>query len=309
MIKTQISFPLKFRKNNTYQLTYSSIVSFIRLFLAIAVLFSFTKINAQDSDLEYGLLNIASGAVIGGIGAVINKEPNQNIHKVLGKGLVQGALGGYLVFESKRLLGIVVKKEDYAYVWPSKVINSAGTSIIENAAANRDFWDRWHLNLGFTRLDVYTNDRLHFQYRIMPFSLFRAIQLQILEGGIDLNESLKLGVLVFSPNELKTVRPTYMEGAQSSNHILLKNSVAGYEIKAHEIIHVYQNNQFSGFNSYLNKADNYLKRNYKAYNLYQKIFYTDFNSPIFRGLYHLGESNGGSYDENIFEKEAYFLTK
>lgn len=158
----------------------------IIIFLA---LFSSTQTYSQNSELEFGLLNIASGAVVGGISALINKEPNQKIHRVLGKGVVQGALGGYLVFESKRLLGTFARKENYAYIWPSKLINSAGTSIIENAAANRDFWNRWHLNLGFTRLDVYTKDQLQLKYRIMPFSLFRAIQLQIMEGGIDLNQS------------------------------------------------------------------------------------------------------------------------
>ena len=73
----------------------------IIIFLA---LFSSTQTYTQNSELEYGLLNIASGAIVGGIGAVINKNSNQKIHKALGKGLAQGALGGYLVFESKRLL-------------------------------------------------------------------------------------------------------------------------------------------------------------------------------------------------------------
>jgi len=278
----------------------------IIIFLA---LFSSTQTYSQNSELEFGLLNIASGAVVGGIGAVINKEPNQKIYKVLGKGFLQGALGGYIVFESKRLLRTFVKKENYAYVWPSKVLNSAGTSIIENAAANMDFWDRWHLNLGFTRLDISTKDRLHFQYRIMPFSLFRALQLTQLDSNIDWNKSLKLGVLVFIRNDISFGEFSDVQGAQASNHISLKRNVAGISTEAHELIHVYQNNQFSAFNSYYLKINNYVKDTSKAYNLYQKIFYTDFNSPIFRGLYKFGKNQVNSPQENTFEKEAYFFTR
>lgn len=120
---------------------------------------------------------------------------------------------------------------------------------------------------------------------------------------------MKLGVLVFSPKELKTVSSIYFEGAQSSNHILIKKGVDSFELQAHEIIHVYQNNQLSGFNPYFNKANKYLKSSFKVYDFYQKIFYNDFNTPIYRGIYHLGESSAGSYRENIFEKEAYFLTR
>lgn len=303
MIKLSILFKCK-----TWIKKKSRFYAFKGVIIIIA-LFSFTSTYSQDSEFEYGLLNIVSGAVVGGIGAVINKKPNQKIHKVLGKGFVQGALGGYLVFESKRLLRTFVMKENYAYVWPSKVINSAGTSIIENAAANRDFWERWHLNLGFTRLDIFTKDRLHFQYRIMPFSLFRAIQLTQLNSDIDWKKSLKLGVLVFLRNEISFGEFSNVQGAQASNHISLKRNVAGISTEGHELIHVYQNNQFSGFNSYYSKIDDYLRGASKAYNLYQKIFYTDFNSPIFRGLYKFGRSQAKTSRENLFEKEAYFLTR
>lgn len=276
----------------------------IIIFLA---LFSFTQTYSQESELEFGLLNMASGAVVGGIGAVINKKPNQKFHKVLGKGFLQGALGGYLVFESKRLLRTFVKKENYAYVWPSKIVNSAGISIIENAAANRNFWNRWHLNIGFTRLDIYTKDKLRLKYRIMPFSLLYAVNIQIVEGNIDFNKSLKLGVLVFTPRQ-SGLSSFKSDGAQISNHIALRDN-PGLEIEAHEVLHVYQQNQFSGFNSYFIKTDNYLKRNYKWYSFYKKVFHTDFNTPIFSGIYRLGEISAGSYRVNIFEKEAYFFTR
>ena len=48
--------------------------------------------------------------------------------------MAQGALGGYLVYESKNLLRKITLEKELAYSWPAKLVNSAGISIIENAA-------------------------------------------------------------------------------------------------------------------------------------------------------------------------------
>ena len=124
-------------------------------------------LNAQHkNDFEAGLFNIGFGGIVGGFGAVINKKPNEKTGKVFLKGFYQGALGGYLLFESKRLVGKFGNTGNYNYVWPSKLINFAGVSIIENAAGNRNFWERWHINFGFNRLEFYTKDKFKLSYRI-----------------------------------------------------------------------------------------------------------------------------------------------
>lgn len=287
---------------------YKSRFFFFNLIITI-FLNPFSKVSAQKTEFQYGMLNIASGAVVGGIGALLNKQPDEKFPRVFAKGLAQGALGGYLVFESKRILQEFVRQENYIYVWPSKLINSTGTSIIENAAANRNFWEHWHINFAFTRLDIYTKEEIRFKYRIMPFSLFRAIQLKSRDYDIDWNRSLKLGVLVFLKDEITYGEFTNVLGALASNHISLKKSSIKHSTEAHELIHVYQNNQFSGFNPYINNLNLYLKKNFKPFRIYDTFFYTDFNSPIFRGLYKWGRIRASSSTENIFEKEAYFLSK
>lgn len=50
---------------------------------------------------------------MGGIGALINKKPEHKFDKVLLKGVYQGALGGYVTFESKRLIRAAVNNNDY----------------------------------------------------------------------------------------------------------------------------------------------------------------------------------------------------
>ncbi len=50
------------------------------------------------------MYNIGFGAVFSTVGAIINKPPDEALGKVIKKSLWQGALGGYITFESKRIL-------------------------------------------------------------------------------------------------------------------------------------------------------------------------------------------------------------
>ena len=127
-------------------------------FLLIFFMILWHDTRAQKNDLQYGLVNVAIGSVVGGVGAIINKKPEEKFGKTVLKGIVQGGFGGYLVFESKRLLHEFSKTKNYNYIWPSKIVSAAGSSIIENAAANKDFCARWHINFGFNRFEVDTKD-------------------------------------------------------------------------------------------------------------------------------------------------------
>lgn len=159
-------------------------------------LFNFSCYS-QETDLQYGLANVAIGTVVGGVGAVINKRPEDKYGKTLLKGMAQGGLGGYLVFESKRILREFSQTRNYNYIWPSKIVNAAGSSIIENAAANRDLWERWHINLGFNRIEVDTKDNYKLRYRIMPYSLASTVYL-FSQAKLDVDRSMAFGTFVFT---------------------------------------------------------------------------------------------------------------
>ncbi|MUU78524.1 hypothetical protein [Winogradskyella endarachnes] len=73
----------------------------ILTFLLILISFS---TNAQANDTEAALYNVGFGAEFGTVGAIINKSPDEPLGKVIKKSLWQGALGGYITFESKRIL-------------------------------------------------------------------------------------------------------------------------------------------------------------------------------------------------------------
>jgi hypothetical protein len=90
--------------------------SFIRkLFLISFYFIFFQNSKAQNNDFEAGLFNVGIGSIVGGLGAVINKQPQEKFGKTLLKGMGQGALGGYLVFESKVIAGRIAKEENLTY--------------------------------------------------------------------------------------------------------------------------------------------------------------------------------------------------
>lgn len=282
-------------------LAYNLILTLIFFFLLGSI-----SANAQNSDLEFGLLNVGVSSIIGGVGAVINKEPQQKFGKVLLKGMAQGALGGYVVFESKRMLRSFARTENYAYVWPSKIVNAAGNSIIENAASNQNFWEQWYLNIGFNRFDIYTKDKFRLQYRVMPFSLGTTIY-NFITYSFDASESLKLGTFVFQGKKIINANFNDIAAARDNNIIFLETT-SSIESKAHELTHIYQYEQFSGFNIYAKKFSNKLASKSKLYDFYTKYFYTDFNGPIFRLLYLAEKKLANDDRDNIFEKEAYYFT-
>ncbi|MDT0691179.1 hypothetical protein RM549_15395 [Salegentibacter sp. F188] len=253
--------------------------------------------RAQENDLQAGLLNIGVGSVIGGVGALINKSPEDKFGRTFLKGLGQGALGGYLVFESKRLVREFAETGDFGYVWPSKIVNSAGSSIIENAAANRDFWARWHLNIGFNRLEIDTKNNFKFSYRIMPYSLI-ATATAAVDSRLDVNYSLKTGTFVFRSSEIDRNIDIY--GQVRVNTITLLDDYRGVAALPHEVLHTYQYEELSGINSFFIKPMNWLSEKSKIVNLYNRIFFTDFHALLTGALHHYGKS--------YFEGEAEYYT-
>lgn len=277
-------------------------------FLAIAFCIGFlsSSCKAQENDFQYGLMNVGIGGVIGGIGAVINKKPEQKLGKTLLKGLGQGALGGYLVFESKRLVREFAEHRNYNLIWPSKLLNAAGSSIIENAAANRDFWERWHLNLGFNRFEVDVKDNFKLRYRIMPVSLSQTIYV-FSQARLDVDRSMVFGTFVFFAEKPIMMDDLVASGAAYSDAILLERGLfQGERVEAHEIVHVYQNEAFLGVNMILNKPVARLERNNKFIHFYNRLFYTDLNTFFRQGISSIEKSMYG-YHQSSFEKEARYF--
>ncbi len=259
--------------------------------------------RAQNSDGQAAVYNIVSGGVMGGIGAMINKRPGEKTFKVFLKGASQGAVGGYVVFESKRLLRNFSRTGDYAYVWPSRILNSAGNSMVRNAASNRDLWERWHINIGFNHFEYDLKRERKFRYRILPFALAGVTE-GFVKGSLDMEKSLLTGHFIFRSRENS---PDYIAQTFVNS---IKYDEDHYEERpsliAHEIVHAYQYEGYFAFNSFLDKPIAKIEENNGLVSLYGTFFYTDFNYLVFSGGYGLANIFSDSIFDNIYEKEANY---
>lgn len=266
-----------------------------------------SSVFAQRNDTQAGLYNIGLGSLTGGIGAMINKKPTEKLGPVLVKGLWQGAIGGYTLFESKRLIRLVHQNKELGFSWPSKMVNAAGTSIVENAAANRNFWEKWHLNYGFSRFELDLKDRPKFQYKLMPVAFVYTVGVA-LQTKFELEKTLQTGQFIFSSNT-KRWEDTNSIGVAVPGNIVYKPGMDSfYNVIAHEIVHLYQFNDLSGINTYMDKPHAYLSTKSSFFKKIDKWVAFDYNTLVSTALYELENINAVRYYDNYFEHEAGYYS-
>lgn len=257
------------------------------------------KVKSQNSNAEMALYNIGFSSIVSGVGALINKKPNEPWGKVLLKGIGQGALGGCLVYGSKNLIGRISKEEKWRYGWYAKMVNSAGISIIENASSNRNFWEQWHVNIGFSRFELYTKEKLKLNYKIMPVSLLLTASLAI-RNKFEFGRSLQTGEFVFSHSKTSGSN----RGRAFGNVILIKDRFFDeYDLYAHEIVHIYQYYDYNFVNTYVNKSYAKTSEKSESFSTFNKRFHIDLNGAVLWPIYFFQEGIGLN---NFFEKEANF---
>ena len=282
------------------------------IILIIPLLLNTQTLKAQANDTEAALYNIGFGAVFSTIGAVINKTPDEPLGDVIKKSMWQGALGGYVTFESKRLLREAQRKHKWEYIWGAKFVNATGTSIKENAALNKDFWERWHINIGFNRIEFNTKDTFSVHYKLLPVAFVYTAD-AFLRFDFDFEQSLKSGEFVF-----------YFEGGNDSSHAF---ATAGYmalninylnkfhtqdevfRLSTHEIVHLYQSNDFSVFNTFINKPLERWSKRQKTVKWINTYLYPEYHYLILRPAYLIEEATAKSYSDNFFEREAGYYSE
>ncbi|WP_232517416.1 hypothetical protein [Aquimarina aggregata] len=272
----------------------------LRVILLFSCLFFLQNTVAQHLNQNEAILyNVGISSVFAGVGAIINKKDNEKVGKVFAKGFWQGAIGGALIYGSKNLVREIYLKEKWEYSWYAKIVNSAGTSVVENASLNKNFWEQWHFNIGFNRVEFYAKEKFKIKYKIMPVSLGLTLSLAF-GNKFEFKRSLQTGEFVFSTNDLINSR-----GITYGNVVLVdENYVNEYDLFAHEIIHIYQYYDYNPFNSALNKPLADLSEHSTFFSKLNNIMYFDLQGPLLRGLYLLEENPGGCYFDNFFESEA-----
>ncbi len=260
--------------------------------------------NSQTNNVQAALYNIGLGGVTSSIGAVLNKKPNEKLGKVLLKGFWQGALGGTIVYGSKQMVYNFHKNDKLQNIWSAKLVNSIGISMIENASLNKNFYDKWHITIGFNRLEVDVKNNFKVQYKVLPIALTTAI-ISSTYGKFNFKLSTQTLTPVFISNKL-----TSAFGVTLANSIIFTNS--NRKIKhalAHEMIHVFQYDDYMVINVFFDKTKTKWKHNYNFINKSSKYIYIDLPSAItLRGLYLIENINQSCYFDNYFENEANFYS-
>jgi len=257
---------------------------------------------SQQSEFELGLYNIGLGGFGSAIGAVINKKPSEKFMNVFCYGFLKGSLGGAFIYGSKKMVSQIQIEEKIEYNWSAKILNSFGTSIIENASNNREFLEQIHINFGFNRLEIHTKENFKVKYKIMP-AAFVTTLISAIDSKPEWGLMLRSGELIFSTND-KNLKKFNGQTLLTSFKVR-ESEVNNYSVLAHEIIHLYQYHDFNFVNPYFNKLTTKINTSNK---FFDSNIYWDFNSIVIGGLYQFENINRSNYYDNFFEYEAAFFS-
>ena len=287
-----------------------SIPVFCRILLSLIIIFSLFKqpLQAQNYEAKSVIYNTLLGGLSGGIGAVINKKPDQKWFKAFRKGFLTAACGGAIVYSGKKINYLVGEKKELGYAWLSRIVFSAGNSIVENASANIDVWKRWHFDVGFIRLEFKTGP-FNFTPRIMPSALGGIIFLAS-NSKFNVSETIRSGTFTFYTSVINYA--PQLVASTPTNGIVHVTSLRGpifYETYAHEMIHTFQFQEFSGVNYFFKPVSDKWKIKSNSFRKLSKWVYLDINYELMGANYFLIQ--GGykkNYCNNFLENEAEFLS-
>ena len=278
-----------------------------KLIIAILIFALNNYSLSQNTKQEFGLYNIGLGSIVGGIGAIINKKPDEKTGKVFLKGMWQVALGGAVVYQSKLLVGQIAEKQDFAYAWPASLTNSIGNSIIENACLNKNFYEQINFNVGFNRFEIYPTNNFKLKYKIMPVSLVLLGYVAV-QSKFEPEISMKTGQFVFSNSNFRLQNIDNYRGFTLGNIISFNPKfVESTSTFSHEMIQVFQYYEYNFLSKLTKKPIDNLFKNSKFYNNASKFICSDAEGALLLRTLYKSEFKTGSkerYYENFFEREA-----
>lgn len=261
---------------------------------------------SQNQEKTVFVYNVGFGGLTSGIGAVINKPKGANWKKHFVKGFWQGSIGGLINYSSKKTLYLHNLNQNKAFFWPAKILNSAGTSIMQNASLNQPFLEYWNIDYGLVRFDFAIHNKKHFRVRLLPAGIYATIAASRL-GKFDLENTLITGQIIFSSkdyirlqNGFTTTGTSYGRALAFTNNKQIYPNV--YRILGHEIIHQFQYNDYQIFTTWLEPLGQKIKSK-TVKNIFTKYIYPDI--PFTLISYNLaGHYANPHYFKNFYEFEA-----
>lgn len=244
----------------------------------------FQNVKGQKEDFKFAAYNTISAGFISGIGACLNKKNNTSYFNTFKKGFLKGCVGGTIISASKQSL-------QYDKYWISRIGNSIGSSIVDNAIHNRKIFSE--INIQFYLGYIQLKNR-KFDYSIDVITTVSALSMSFV-NEFDLNSTLKTGSFIFINNKNKDLGKSFgnclfyankniiYESYTPSNDYMIHNYYTKSlkcEIIKHEIMHTFQ---YSNFNFYSISKNKHINLNLN---------------------FALAYLISGKYKNNIYEIEA-----
>lgn len=272
------------------------------IFLIFSVLFSFSvKLFAQQ-ETQVLVYNVALGGVTSGIGAAINKKKTDKFFPTFWRGFKYGCIGGSFLYGGKKLSYLINKQNNLAWGWPSKLVHSYGSTIMETASKNeKDVFSKLSFPVGFIRMNFSFKKDIKFNAQLQPGSLASFV-VNASYGKFKSRESLLIGTPVFSSDSYFIQN---REGFAIINTFTYSEflTTKKYEIIAHEHIHILQEREYLVMNTWFKKPlDKQLGKLNKSSEKLARLVYLDI--PYNYGFYTLLKQKPNCYFKNHFEFEA-----
>jgi len=243
------------------------------------------QVDGQDDffkqQTRFIALNVGFNGLVGGVGSLINKREGQKGGQAFWRGFKHGAIGGGVIVLGKQATYRIFDEQKLGYGWVAKLTTSIGSSIVQNASANRAFWERWHLNLPFVRSE-YDFKNKHFKVRIMPTHLATYFLLGK-QAKVNWSKSLRVGALYYEKQGRIDFRDGLASGLAVYNGFGLDTTIGNdrtFGVVAHEMVHLLQYDSHSWANSFFIALDEKWKAKSKLYKGLSKVFYFDFNASV-----------------------------
>ncbi|MFN5171156.1 MAG: hypothetical protein ACK5DD_16180, partial [Cyclobacteriaceae bacterium] len=93
----------------------------IKPFLFFSILSVSGVVSAQQTRGQAAVFNVATGSLVSGLGALINKKPGERPLRVFFAGMARGACGGALVYASKEMVYCKISDRDTVLLLPSAI--------------------------------------------------------------------------------------------------------------------------------------------------------------------------------------------
>ncbi len=226
--------------------------------ILINIIFSFIAkfCYSQNQERTVFFYNVGFGGLTSGVGAVINKPKGTSWKKYFIRGFWQGSIGGLLNYASKKTLYLNNLNQNKVFFWPAKILNSAGTSAMQNASLNEPFLENWYLDYGLFRVDFALHNKDKFKFRLLPAGVYATIAASRY-GKFDIENTLATGQIVFSRKNLLTyANGNTAAGSSFGRGLVFVNNTQVYPNKyrllAHEIVHQFQYNDYQIFTTWVN---------------------------------------------------------